>query len=57
MGIGQPQYLCLETPQSLSRKVIFFFPNFFLVITLMILSIALLTVRLFKKLELNNIPS
>jgi len=24
IGIGQPQYLCLETPQSLSRNVIFF---------------------------------
>ncbi len=55
--MGQPQYLCLETPQSLRRKVIFWFPNFFSVITLIIFCIAWLTVRLSKKLELNNIPS
>ena len=29
IGIGQPQYLCLDTPQSLSRNVIFFFQNYF----------------------------
>ena len=28
-GIGSPQYLCLETPQSFSLKLIFFSPNFF----------------------------
>ena len=29
IGIGQPQYLCLEIPQSLKRKDIFFCPIFF----------------------------
>ena len=29
IGIGQPQYLCLETPQSFNLKLIFFFPIFF----------------------------
>ena len=29
IGIGQPQYLCLDTPQSLSLKLTFFFPNLF----------------------------
>ena len=26
IGIGQPQYLCLDIPQSLSLKLIFLFP-------------------------------
>ena len=52
IGIGHPQYLCLDTPQSLSRKVIFFSPNFFLDITSIAFSIALLTVKSFKKSEL-----
>ena len=25
-GIGQPQYLCLDIPQSFSLKFVFFFP-------------------------------
>ena len=29
IGIGHPQYLCLETPQSFSLKLIFFLPIFF----------------------------
>ena len=28
IGIGQPQYLCLDTPQSLSLKLICFLPNY-----------------------------
>ena len=57
IGIGQPQYLCLETPQSLSLKVIFFVPIFFCDIILIAFSIALGTVKPFKNLELNSIPS
>jgi len=26
--MGQPQYLCLDTPQSFNLKLIFFVPNF-----------------------------
>ena len=26
MGIGHPQYLCLDTPQSFNRKFIFLVP-------------------------------
>ena len=29
IGIGHPQYLCLDTPQSFNLKFIFFLPNFF----------------------------
>ena len=29
IGIGHPQYLCLDTPQSFNLKLICFFPNFF----------------------------
>ena len=29
MGIGHPQYLCRDTPQSFSLKFIFFFPKSF----------------------------
>ena len=47
MGIGQPQYLCLETPQSFSLNVIFFSPIFFFVIIAIAFSIALLTVKSF----------
>ena len=28
MGIGQPQYLCLDIPQSFNLKFIFLLPNF-----------------------------
>jgi len=29
IGIGHPQYLCLDTPQSFNLKLIFFLPRFF----------------------------
>ena len=29
IGIGQPQYRCLDTPQSFNLKFIFFLPRFF----------------------------
>ena len=45
IGIGQPQYLCLETPQSLSRNVIFFPPIFFLVMNYIDYWIALFNVK------------
>ena len=28
IGIGQPQYLCLEIPQSFNLKFVFLFPKF-----------------------------
>ena len=38
--MGQPQYRCLDTPQSLSRKRVFFLPRFFSSIILIIFFLA-----------------
>ena len=57
IGIGQPQYLCLDIPQSFSRKFIFFFPIFFssnIFIVLIIDSLGAL--RPFRKSEFTITP-
>ena len=57
IGIGHPQYLCLETPQSLSLKFIFFLPSFLsssISIVLIIDSSG--TFNPFKKSELKLFP-
>jgi len=49
MGIGQPQYLCLDTPQSFNLKLIFFFPNFiFSSISIVLIIDSLGTLKPFK---------
>ena len=61
MGIGQPQYLCLETPQSRKRYVVFLWPwgdpsILFFAILLATISFAFSIVLPFKKSELKIIP-
>ncbi len=57
IGMGHPQYLCLEIPQSLKRNVVFPFPLFTLSNFSIISSFALSTSRPFKNSELINVPS
>ena len=57
IGMGQPQYLCLEIPQSLSLKLIFFCPTFFSSIILIASAIESFgDFKLSKNFELNIIP-
>ena len=57
IGIGHPQYLCLETPQSFNLKLIFFIPNFFFSNISMVLIIESFgTFKPFRKSELKIIP-
>ena len=57
IGMGQPQYLCLEIPQSLSLKLIFFCPTFFSSIILIASTIESFgDFKLSKNFELNIIP-
>ena len=58
MGIGHPQYLCLETPQSLSLKFIFLTPNFLFSKVSIVLTIdSSGTFKPFKKSEFIITPS
>ena len=57
IGIGQPQYLCLDTPQSFNLKFIFFCPNFFFSsISIVLIIESSGTLNPFKKSELIIIP-
>ena len=56
-GIGQPQYLCLDTPQSFNLKFIFFLPRPFFSKTLIVSRTELSgALSPFKKSELIIIP-
>ena len=57
IGMGQPQYLCLEIPQSFNLNDIFFLPIFNFSISFIILVFACSTVNPFRKSELINVPS
>ena len=57
IGIGQPQYLCLDIPQSLSLKFISFFPLFFNISFSEALSFASETLKPSRKSELIISPS
>ena len=58
IGIGQPQYLCLETPQSFNLKLIFFFPILFSSkISIVFIIDSSGTLRSFKKSEFIILPA
>ena len=57
MGIGQPQYLCLEIPQSFNLKVIFFSPIFSFSISFIIFVFAWSTFKPLRKSEFIILPS
>ena len=57
MGIGHPQYLCLETPQSLNLNFTVFLPILSSISFSIILSLASFTFKPFKKSELTRYPS
>ena len=57
IGIGQPQYLCLDIPQSFNLKLVFFLPKFLsskIFIVSLIYSLG--TFKLFKNLEFMIMP-
>ena len=57
IGIGHPQYLCLEIPQSFNLKLVFLLPFFSFSINSIVLIIDWSgTFKLFKNFELNNTP-
>ena len=57
IGIGQPQYRCLDIPQSFNLKLIFFFPKLFFSKYIMAFSIESVgAFNPFKNLELKIIP-
>ena len=57
IGIGHPQYLCLDTPQSFSLKLIFFFPSFlFSKISIVFKTDSSGYFRPSRNFELNKIP-
>ena len=57
IGIGHPQYLCLEIPQSRSLKFVSLFPLLFSTSFSIALFFASSMLRPFKKSELINFPS
>jgi len=58
MGIGHPQYLCLDIPQSLSLKLVCFFPKLFFSKYSIVFGIdSVGTFNPFKNCELKSSPS